>query len=113
MVVRDKQTVVIGGLISDETSNTRVSVPFLADIPVLGNLFRSTDGSTQKINLLIFLTPHIIRNPAEHRDKSLEERDKLRSAMQEQGVRYKRRKDARDAVVDPGSERAGRIRGPG
>jgi len=92
VVVRDKQTVVIGGLISDETNNTESSVPFISDIPVLGNLFRSTSGERHKINLLIFLTPRIIRNAAEHRDKSLEERDKLRSAMQEQGVRYKKRK---------------------
>lgn len=92
VVVRDRQTVVIGGLISDETQNTESSVPFLADIPVIGNFFRSTDGSRRKINLLIFLTPHIIRTAAEHRDKSLQERDQLRSSMQEQGVRYKRRK---------------------
>jgi hypothetical protein len=92
VVVRDRQTVVIGGLISDSTDNTESSVPFISDIPVLGNLFRSTQGHREKINLLIFLTPHIIRTAAEHRDKSLEERDKLRSAMQEQGVRYKKRK---------------------
>ena len=92
VVVRDRQTVVIGGLISDETDNTETSVPFLAEIPVLGNLFRTTDGSRTKINLLIFLTPHIIRNPAEHRDKSVEERDKLRTVMEERGVRYNRRK---------------------
>jgi general secretion pathway protein D len=92
VVVHDKQTVVIGGLISDETDNTESSVPFLADIPVLGNFFRNTTGERKKINLLIFLTPHIIRSPAEHRDKSLEERDKLRSVMEEQGVKYKKRK---------------------
>ena len=92
VVVRDRQTVVIGGLISDSTDNTESSVPFISDIPVFGNFFRSTRGQREKINLLIFLTPHIIRTAAEHRDKSLEERDKLRSAMQEQGVRYKKRK---------------------
>jgi general secretion pathway protein D len=92
VVVRDRQTVVIGGLISDSTDNTESSVPFISDIPVLGNFFRSTRGHREKINLLIFLTPHIIRTATEHRDKSLEERDKLRSAMQEQGVRYKKRK---------------------
>lgn len=92
VVVRDRQTVVIGGLISDGTSNAEGSVPFISDIPVLGNLFRSTTGMREKINLLIFLTPHIIRTSEEHSHKSVEERDKLRSAMQEQGVKYKRRK---------------------
>jgi len=92
VVVRDKQTVVIGGLISDDTQNAESSVPFLADIPVIGNLFRSTAGERHKINLLIFLTPHVIRSATEHRDKSLEQRDKLRSDLEQQRVRYHKRK---------------------
>jgi general secretion pathway protein D len=92
VVVRDRQTVVIGGLISDDTNNIENSIPFISDIPVLGNFFRTTQGSRNKINLLIFLTPHIIRSPTEHRDKSLTERDKLRSQMEQQGVRYRKRK---------------------
>jgi hypothetical protein len=92
VVVRDRQTVVIGGLISDQTDNIEASVPFLADIPVLGNLFRSTTGTRTKINLLIFLTPTIIRTAAEHRDASLEHRDRLRTDLQEQGARYQKRK---------------------
>ncbi len=92
VVVRDKQTVVIGGLISDGTDNSENSVPFISDIPVIGNLFRSTSGHREKINLLIFLTPHIIRDAAEHRDKSLEERDKLKAFMEERGIRYRKRK---------------------
>ncbi|MGH7788542.1 MAG: type II secretion system protein GspD, partial [Candidatus Binatia bacterium] len=92
VVVRDKQTVVVGGLISDGTENGEASVPFISDIPVLGNLFRRTQGHREKINLLIFLTPHIIRDTKEHREKSVEARDKLKSAMVEQGVKYKKRK---------------------
>ncbi|HSQ01449.1 MAG TPA: hypothetical protein VL049_29865, partial [Candidatus Dormibacteraeota bacterium] len=92
VVVRDKQTVVIGGLISDGTDNAESSVPFLSDIPVIGNLFRSTTGHREKINLLIFLTPHIIRDAAQHRDKSVEARDQMRSFMEERGIRYRKRK---------------------
>ncbi|MEO8604819.1 MAG: secretin N-terminal domain-containing protein, partial [bacterium] len=92
VVVRDKQTVVIGGLISDGTDNRENSVPFISDIPVIGNLFRSTTGMREKINLLIFLTPHIIRDAREHRDKSIEEREKLKGFMEEQGIRYRKRK---------------------
>ena len=92
VVVRDKQTVVIGGLISDGTDNRENSVPFISDIPVIGNLFRSTSGRREKINLLIFLTPHIIRDAQEHRDKSIEERDKLKGVMEERGIRYRKRK---------------------
>jgi len=92
VVVRDKQTVVIGGLISDGTDNRENSVPFISDIPVIGNLFRSTSGRREKINLLMFLTPHIIRDAREHRDKSIEERDKLKAHMEQQGIRYRKRK---------------------
>ena len=92
VVVRDKQTVVIGGLISDGTDNRENSVPFISDIPVIGNLFRSTSGRREKINLLIFLTPHIIRDAAEHRDRSVQDRDKMKAFMEERGIRYRKRK---------------------
>jgi general secretion pathway protein D len=92
VVVRDKQTVVIGGLISDGTDNRENSVPLISDIPVIGNLFRSTEGRREKINLLIFLTPHIIRDAAEHRDRSVQDRDKMKSFMEERGIRYRKRK---------------------
>ena len=75
-------------------------MPFISDIPVIGNLFRSTTGHREKINLLIFLTPHIIRDAAEHRDKSIEERDKLKAFMEERGIRYRKRKILDDAVLD-------------
>ena len=48
VVVRDRQTVVIGGLISDDTTNSESSVPFISDIPVLGNLFRSTTRASAR-----------------------------------------------------------------
>jgi general secretion pathway protein D len=92
VVVRDRQTVVIGGLISDGTDNRENSVPFISDIPVLGNLFRTTQGRREKINLLIFLTPHIIRDAKEHRDKSIEDRDEMKGFMEERGIRYRKRK---------------------
>jgi general secretion pathway protein D len=77
VVVKDKQTVVIGGLISDDTIRRRDSVPYLGDIPVLGNFFRNTEDSSNKINLLIFLTPHIVHNDAEVAQHSVTERDRF------------------------------------
>jgi general secretion pathway protein D len=77
VVVKDKQTVVIGGLISDDTIRQRESVPYLGDIPVLGNFFRNTEDSSSKINLLIFLTPHIVRDDVEVAQHSVTERDRF------------------------------------
>lgn len=54
------QTVVLGGLISDDTSHSRQSVPFLGDIPGLGRLFRSDGKSNNKRNLLVFIHPTIV-----------------------------------------------------
>jgi general secretion pathway protein D len=91
VVVRDQQTVVIGGLISDDIDNTERSIPFWSDIPVLGNLLRSSMGERRKINLLIFLTPHIIRDAREHRTLSIEKRDELQAFMREHKFRNLRR----------------------
>ena len=67
LVVRDQQTVVIGGLMRDTINTQETKVPILGDIPLLGMLFRRTQHDTQKTNLLLFLTPYIIRGPEDLR----------------------------------------------
>lgn len=68
VVVRDNSTVVIGGLIKDSTKAIQSAVPCLGDLPLLGYLFRSSKDETRKTNLLIFLTPRIIRNMGQIED---------------------------------------------
>jgi len=63
--VKDGETVVLGGMIRNTWNSTVNKVPLLGDIPLLGNLFRSTSKSKQKTELLVFLCPHIVRDPAE------------------------------------------------
>jgi len=65
VIVHDKNTVVIGGLIGDAFSKTEYRVPCLGDIPVAGWLFRSLAKGGEKTNLFVFLTPHVINNAAE------------------------------------------------
>ncbi len=65
VVVKDKDTVVIGGLIQDQDQETVSKVPFLGDIPILGWLFKSKHTERTKTNLLILLTPRIIRGADE------------------------------------------------
>ncbi|MBN2524823.1 MAG: type II secretion system secretin GspD [Deltaproteobacteria bacterium] len=67
-VVSDQQTFVLGGLITDNEVETTTKVPVLGDIPLLGMLFRNKVSKTKKRNLLIFLTPYIIRNTADFRE---------------------------------------------
>jgi general secretion pathway protein D len=59
-ITPDGQTVVIGGLMSSDKSSSESKIPFLGDIPVLGNLFKRKTNSGAKTELLIFLTPHIV-----------------------------------------------------
>jgi type IV pilus assembly protein PilQ len=61
VLVNDGQTVVLGGILDTTKSKSANKVPFLADIPVLGNLFKSTVNINNKTELLIFITPKILR----------------------------------------------------
>jgi len=65
VIVKDKGTVVIGGLIDDSMTKTTYKVPCLGDIPVLGWLFRTDSNAMEKTNLFVFLTPRVVANPAE------------------------------------------------
>ncbi len=62
VVVRDKETIVIAGLIKDDITVTERKVPLLGDIPLLGYLFKYESKKKSKTNLMLFITPHIIRD---------------------------------------------------
>jgi len=61
VVVKDAQAVVIGGLMQEREEETLAKTPVLGDIPILGWLFNYRTLSKKKTNLLVFLTPHIVR----------------------------------------------------
>ena len=61
-IVKDMQTLVIGGLVRDNILMTENKIPFFGDIPLLGWLFRSQSRQINKLNLLVFLTPQIVRD---------------------------------------------------
>lgn len=74
---RDGQTVVIGGLLADTVRVDERGVPFLKDVPVLGNLFKRDDTRRVKTNLLVFLTPHVIASDRQMAENSLRERARM------------------------------------
>jgi general secretion pathway protein D len=59
--LRDGETVIIGGLIKDEERKSRFKIPVLGDIPILGKLFMSSDDGTIKTDILMSITPNIVR----------------------------------------------------
>ncbi len=61
VVVKDNQTVVIGGLMEEREEENLTKVPLLGDIPILGWLFKNKTSEKKKTNLLVFLTPHIVK----------------------------------------------------
>jgi general secretion pathway protein D len=65
VVTPDAQPIVIGGLISNTKSSSESKIPLLGDIPLLGNLFKSSVKNNGKTELLMFLTPHIVRAPSQ------------------------------------------------
>ncbi|HEY1724056.1 MAG TPA: type II secretion system secretin GspD [Steroidobacteraceae bacterium] len=65
VLIKDAGTLVLGGLIQDSVTNGEQAVPWLASIPVLGELFRTRNTEKTKTNFLIFLQPHILRNDAQ------------------------------------------------
>lgn len=65
VTVKDGHTVVISGMISDAYTTQESKVPILGDIPIIGLLARYRKNSVGKINLIVYITPHIVRNPTE------------------------------------------------
>ncbi|MBR7630539.1 MAG: GspD family T2SS secretin variant ExeD [Aeromonas popoffii] len=62
VLVKSGETVVLGGLMDEQTKEEISKVPLLGDIPVLGYLFRSTSNTTSKRNLMVFIRPTILRD---------------------------------------------------
>jgi len=65
IVVKDGETIVIGGLFRDVITATRNQVPLLGDLPVVGSLFRGTADATRREEVIVLLTTHIIDEPGE------------------------------------------------
>ncbi|HXC52650.1 MAG TPA: type II secretion system secretin GspD [Candidatus Limnocylindrales bacterium] len=81
--VGDGRTVVIGGLISNRGEAGESKVPVLGDIPLIGRLFRYERKDKEKVNLIIFLTPHVIRSPRDLDFVSGDRRAQFRSQMRD------------------------------
>jgi len=84
VVVKNGQTIVLGGLIQDDKFINSQKVPCLGSIPIIGMAFRSTSNKGQKRNLQIFITPHIIKNPEDIDIFTRGMQNKLKEQEQEQ-----------------------------
>lgn len=106
VVVKDGHTVVIGGIIRDDQVKNVSSVPILGSLPILGPLFRSENTRLEKVNLLIFLTPHVISNSSQLQEEARERAESFRDIdiPQEYKERMKLEESDGDVPADPGEQ---------
>ena len=97
VIVKDKGTVVIGGLIDDSTTKTTYKVPCLGDIPMLGWLFKTNSNALDRTNLFVFLTPRVVANPAEAAAIYEAKKEHIEQAQRKQ----KGKADAAEPQKDP------------
>jgi general secretion pathway protein D len=89
VVVKDRQTMVIGGLIRDNVTSSTSKVPFLGDIPLLGWLFKFKTTRVEKTNLMIFITPYIIKSEPEGQEITRKKGEALEQFRKEYGMEKK------------------------
>ncbi|MGH7770785.1 MAG: type II secretion system secretin GspD, partial [Candidatus Binatia bacterium] len=82
-VVQDGETLVIGGIINEEKQRSRTGIPFLMDIPVLGRFFGLTTDSVERTELVMLITPHVVRNIQEARSITEEFKQRLSTVTRE------------------------------
>jgi general secretion pathway protein D len=79
VAISSGETVALGGLIRDNNANAIVGIPVLSEIPILGNLFKTTTDSVRRTELLVLLTPRVIRDRYDARAVTDDLRKRLRS----------------------------------
>ena len=82
VIVHSGQTIVLGGLIREDNTTSVGGIPVLKDIPVMGNLFSNTKENTNRVELIITLTPRVITNPNQAYEVSQELREKIKEATE-------------------------------
>ncbi len=100
VIVKDGNTVVLGGLIDDTASITDYRVPCLGSIPGLGWLFRTSARGNSKTNLYIFLTPRVIQNPGEASKVADEKREDIQR-LREENIKLYKHDELPPAVHEP------------
>lgn len=81
VIAKDGQMIVIGGLMSDDNTESEAGVPFLSDIPLLGHLFRTTLERQRRTNLLIFITPRIVQDQFDAREATVVKREQMEDVI--------------------------------
>jgi len=79
VAVRSGESIVMGGLIQENSNEGRSGIPYLYDLPVVGNLFGSTNNSGARTELIVIITPRVVRTDVDVREVSEDLREQMRS----------------------------------
>ena len=79
LIAQDGETIIIGGLIREDATKEKNGIPFLSKIPIIGNLFSYTSTGTDRTELIILLTPHVIRSEREAGEITSDYMNKMKS----------------------------------
>ena len=100
LVVQDGQTIVIGGLIREDDSKARGGIPLLSRIPLLGYLFGNTENEALRTELVILLTPHVVKNQQE----SVSITSKIADKITDEKMNMEVKKGIQEKVIAPNKE---------
>jgi type IV pilus secretin PilQ/predicted competence protein len=94
VIVRDGQTIVLGGLFRESTETSRRQVPFLGDVPIIGSAFRGHDDSTERNEIIFLITPNIVNDAAieEYGTLAADAVERTRAGAREGVLRWSRSK---------------------
>lgn len=104
VAVRSGESIVLGGLIKDNTTTSKAGVPFLQDVPVVGKLFGTNASKSNRTELLVIITPRVVRTDVDIREVSEDLRERMRGLQQIQGASTSRSEVA--PVAPAGATRA-------
>jgi type II secretion system protein D len=86
LVAQDGETIVIGGLIREDVTKSKNGIPLLSDIPIIGNLFSYINDITTRTELIILLTPHVMRNQQEARGVTTDYVNKYKDTSKDKDI---------------------------
>lgn len=102
VMIRDGETIVISGLIQEDDKKTSTRIPFLGSIPILGTLFRYDTKSKSNTELIVFLTPHILKADALTAEKTREQEELLEAQPKEDTLKKEKKSLPTEAELKKG-----------
>jgi general secretion pathway protein D len=105
VVVNDSESLMLGGLVKDQTGRAAAQVPVVGDFPIFGNAFKDKNDVIDKQELIIMITPHVVRSLSEGREITEEYKRKLLNISSRAiGRQHDIEQSARRTILDPWSK---------